>query len=88
MKSILYISLFILMTSCSKTEKVSPQFDLNQHKNKFQYQRFKEINIDSIQFDLKKEPMDSTEYVAVFQEPFNRPVQEAVSYTHLRAHET
>ena len=72
--------MFILLTSCSKTEKVYPLFNLDQHLDKFQYQRFKEINIDSIQFDLKKEPMDSTEYVAVFQEPFNRPVQEDNPY--------
>jgi len=62
------------MTSCSRTEKVYPLFNLDQHRNEFQIQRFSEIDLDSISFDFKKEPLDSTEFVSVFQEEFNRKI--------------
>ena len=72
MRGLFYISFLILLASCSGTEKKSPRFDLDQHREKFEYERFVNIDLDSIEFDFKKEPMDSLEYVSVFQKEFNR----------------
>jgi hypothetical protein len=80
MKRVFHILFIILLASCSRIETIPSHFDLDQYRDKFLHQRFNEINIDSIHFDFKKEPMDSAEYVSVFQEPFNRPVQEDNPY--------
>jgi hypothetical protein len=77
MKRFFYISFLILLASCSRIETIPSKFDLDQHRDKFQHQRFEEINIDSIHFDFKKDPLDSTEFVSVFQEEFNRKIYES-----------
>ncbi len=64
------------MASCSMTQKKSPRFDIDLYRTKFQNEYDPELDLYSIQFDFKKEPLDSTEYVSVFQEPFNRVVIE------------
>ena len=76
MKRYYYILLSLLLLSCSSPKKGEATFNIEEHRDKFKHERFNKLDLDSIPFDFQQEPLDSTEYVSIFQAPFNRAVYE------------